>query len=77
MAQSILIDGTPISYETEANAGITLRDGARWWGTLVKWRRGTAGRWYRFTLVDVHPFDTASVEGGLRAYVKRQVEGKP
>jgi len=66
---SIRIAGQPYSYETEANAGITLSDGRRWWGTLVKWRPGTTGRWRRFTLVDVHPFDAKAIERGLRAYV--------
>jgi len=66
---AIHINGEPITYDVEANAGIALADGERWWGTLVKWRRGTSGKWNRFNLVDVHPFDTKAVERGLTAYV--------
>ena len=70
MSQAIHFKGEPFTYETEANAGIGLTDGELWWGTLIKYRRGTAGKWTRFTLVDVHPFDPAKIQQGLRAYLQ-------
>jgi hypothetical protein len=69
VSAAIKVNGEPVSYETEANAGISLTNGHRWWGTLVKWRRGTSGKWNRFTIIDVHPFDTEKIEAALTTYV--------
>lgn len=71
MSRSITVEGTPYSYDAEATAGISLGGGDPWWGTLVKWRPGLAGRWNRVTLVDVHPFDTEAVEAALRAWISK------
>lgn len=69
MSASIRIGGTPYQYEAEANAGLYLTSGERWWGTLVKFRPGTSGRWERLNLIDVHPMDVATVEEHLVAYI--------
>lgn len=66
---SLVVAGMPYQYEAEANAGISLDTGERWWGTLVRWRPGTYGRWHRTTLVDVHPMDGELVERALRAWL--------
>lgn len=70
MSTALQINGDPITYEAEANAGVSLSTGSRWWGTLIKWRRGTSGKWNRITIMDVHPFDTEAIEAGLCEYVK-------
>lgn len=69
--RTVRIGGAPVSYETEAAAGIMLGDGERWWGTRVRWRFGTAGRWNGLLAVDVHPMDASAVEEVLRVAVER------
>lgn len=76
MATSVKIEGTPYTYEVEASAGIDLITGARWWGSLVKFRPGTSGRWQRLTLVDVHPFDHEHIEQALALYVVASAAAK-
>lgn len=71
--------GNEYEYQAEAEGGITLSEGVKWWGTRVRYRRvGVADRrWTKFLLVDVHPFDTAEIEhavaehsqGRMTAYV--------
>jgi hypothetical protein len=69
---SIHIAGEPFQYEAEADAGIYLSTGERWFGTSVRWRPGISGRWQRCSLIDVHPFDFDAVEVGLREVVRRR-----
>ena len=71
MSAALTVEGTPFTYEVEANAGIVLSTGERWWGTLVKWRPGTSGRWRRFNLRDVHPFDEKAIRAALSLYLKQ------
>lgn len=75
MPRSLTVDGTAYSYEAEPEAGVVISSGERWHGTSVKWRPGTKGRWHRFNLVDVHPFDLPAVEQALRAVVRGEVRG--
>lgn len=70
MSAALQINGEPITYESEADAGISLSTGDRWWGTRIRWRPGTSGKWRALTLIDVHPFDTEAIEAGLVLYVK-------
>lgn len=69
MPESLTIGDTPFQYETEATAGVWLsgdRAGERWFGTVVRWRPGTAGRWRKFTIADTHPYETDAVQAALR-----------
>ena len=60
--RSTTIGNTPYQWDPLAEAGIILQTGERWWGTRVKWRPGTAGRWRSFVLIDVHPLDAETLE---------------
>ena len=75
MSATVWVDGTPYQYEAEAEAGVNLGTGCRWWGTHVKVRPGITGRWLRFNLVDVHPFDTRTVERGIIEVLRANPEG--
>ena len=69
MASSITVAGRPYQYEAEAEAGTWLTGpdaGELWFGTRVRYRPGTAGRWRTFSLVGPHPLDTPAVEEALR-----------
>lgn len=63
------IDGEPFEYEVEATAGLTASDGSHWFGTHFRWRSGVSGRWSRFNVVDLHPFDSEGVEAAARLYI--------
>jgi hypothetical protein len=77
----ITVDGTDYEYKAEAEGGLTLSDGARWWGTRVRYRRaGIADkRWAQFILLDVHPFDTGLIEVAIKAHAtgKRIADASP
>lgn len=69
---SIDVSGTTYEYSAEAEAGFSLSDGAKWWGTRVKYRRvGIADRrWTNFLLVDVHPFDGDTIRHAVSEFVQ-------
>lgn len=75
MSNTLNVNGEPITYETEADAGINLTTGARWWGTRIKWRRGTSGKWNRVSVIDTHPFDTNAIELALGIYLSEKGVG--
>lgn len=60
-------------YEAEAEAGVSLGDGQRWWGTRIRYRELGTRRWQRTVLLDVHPLDTDAVELALHAYIAKQL----
>jgi hypothetical protein len=64
-------DVTLYEYVAEAAAGVSINDGAQWWGTRVSYR-STSRRWEKITLVDIHPFDVESIEG----YIALRVGGR-
>jgi hypothetical protein len=70
MSQSITVCGVAHQYEAEAEAGIFLSTGVRWWGTRVKYRPGLRGAWRSFILQDVHPFDSEAVRDALAAVLE-------
>lgn len=51
--------------EAEAEAGISLTDGSRWWGTRVRYRQPPTRRWQHVVLIDVHPFDSEKIAFAL------------
>ncbi len=66
---SMLHNGTPYQYVAEAEAGVYLQGGGRWWGTRVKYRPGTRGAWRSLLLVGTHPMDAEGVVRGLTAWL--------
>ena len=77
MSAAIRVDGVPYTYDTEAEAGIYLSTGERWWGTRLKWRPGTAGKWNRVVLEGVHPFDYDAVAEAARLVIERATPFTP
>jgi hypothetical protein len=73
--RSVTVRGVAYQFEAEAEAGLELGTGKRWWGTRVKYRPGTRGRWRSVLLIDVHPFAAGEVERGLFAWLERLGRG--
>lgn len=73
MSATVRINDVPYSYDAEAEAGIFLSSGERWWGTRIKWRRGTAGKWNRALFVDLHPCDYDAVHAAITTYLADKV----
>jgi hypothetical protein len=71
MSQTVTVGGEPFQYEAEAEAGIVLATSERWWGTRVRWRPGTTGRWRHGVVRDVHPFAHAEVRDAVAALIRR------
>lgn len=71
MSASVVVGGEHFQWDCEAEAGVNLSDGQRWWGTRVKWRPCIKGRWQTFLLVDVHPFDVDNIRGALVQVIER------
>lgn len=68
---SVRFGNEPYQYETEASAGISLGDGEKRWGTRVRFRRGTGGRWTKINVIGLHPFDAPEdVEDALLQYLR-------
>lgn len=65
----------PYQYEAEAEAGISLTSGERWFGSRIRFRVGTSGRWHHVIAVNVHPMDGAAVEATLRAHLESNTGG--
>lgn len=59
-----LIPGMEVRVEPDA--GITLVDTRRWWGTRIYWRRPPQRRWEKALLLDVHPFDRDALTAFLQ-----------
>jgi hypothetical protein len=71
----VFIDHSDLSgYEVESfpEAGISLSDGSKWWGTRVKFRKKGSRRWDSVILTDVHPFDTNAIAAGLKFVLDRK-----
>lgn len=68
----LLVNGVRYEIVVEAEAGLTLSTGARWWGSRVKYRRANIAdkRWTKFLLIDIHPFDHMAIEQAMRAYME-------
>lgn len=73
MSASITVSGVPYQYDAEADAGIYLSSGERWWGSRIKWRAGTAGRWQHVIIQDLHPMDYSGVADALRLVIERRM----
>jgi len=48
-------------YDAEPTDGVSLNGGGAWWGLAVRWRKAGARRWERFTLIDVHSWDSDAI----------------
>ncbi len=70
MHAELWIAGTTYQYTAEAEAGVYLDNGARWWGTRLRYRPAGRGRWRHKVLVDVHPLDFRTVNAALEAIVR-------
>ncbi len=70
------IDGIDYEHEAEAEAGVFLSSGVRWWGSRVKYRRrGVADkRWTRLILTDVHPFDYETIGKMIEQHVRTSTQ---
>ncbi len=68
MSESVVVKGTPVQYECDAFAGIGITEGTRYFGTRIKWRKGTSGRWNHFNVVDLHPFDSEGCRDAVVVY---------
>lgn len=75
MSASTTVDGVPFQWDCEAEAGVNLADGERWWGTRVRYRPGTRGAWRTFVLVDVHPFDADAIHAALVSVIEHRQRG--
>lgn len=75
MPSTFMFGGTPYQYETEADAGIALAKGERWWGTRIRYRPGVRGKWFSTIVRDLHPMDYVAVDAALRAILERH-EGR-
>lgn len=74
MAERLLmleVAGVTYEHTAEAEAGISLRTGERWWGSRIRYRRtGIADkRWVKLLLVDVHPFDTERITAAIELHI--------
>lgn len=67
------VDETAYELEPAADAGVTLGEGRRWFGTRVRYRPtaetlgGGTGRWRSYLLVDVHPMDEEKIRESFPA----------
>lgn len=68
---SVRVNDVPYQWKVEATAGVDLLADSRWFGSRISYRAGTSGRWLHLTLVDVHPFNTATLERVLRRHLER------
>jgi hypothetical protein len=68
MSASVRVLGTPYQYEAEAFGGLSIGTGEWYWGSRIRYRPGTSGRWIRFLAIDVHPLDHASIKDAVVAH---------
>jgi hypothetical protein len=68
----MIVDGIDYEHEAEADAGVFLSTGERWWGSRIKYRRrGIADkRWTKLIACDVHPFDYEKIAQMIEQHVK-------
>lgn len=69
----IEVEGVRYEHTAEAEAGIYMGTGERWWGSRIRYRRiGIADkRWTKILLVDVHPFDFEKVKEAVTLHITK------